>query len=69
MDRVKKLIKDKGSQVPVELEALLVDRPVVVDATVIGIWESRTGLLPNSRWVHVHRGGGTSPSKPSTTRG
>ncbi|KAL8283894.1 hypothetical protein RQP46_005326 [Phenoliferia psychrophenolica] len=49
-DRLKELIKYKGSQVaPAELEAVLLECPFVADACVIGVWyEAQATELPRA---------------------
>jgi len=49
VDRVKELIKYKGSQVaPAELEALLLTHPAIADAAVIGIPDEEAGEVPKA---------------------
>ncbi|XP_072050904.1 uncharacterized protein [Amphiura filiformis] len=49
VDRLKELIKYKGSQVaPAELEELLLTNPAVADAAVIGIPDEEAGELPKA---------------------
>ncbi|CAL1533739.1 unnamed protein product, partial [Lymnaea stagnalis] len=48
-DRLKELIKYKGSQVaPAELEALLLGHPGVQDVAVIGVPDESSGELPKA---------------------
>ncbi|CAG5124191.1 unnamed protein product [Candidula unifasciata] len=48
-DRIKELIKYKGSQVPpAELESVLLEHPGVADAAVIGVPDERAGELPRA---------------------
>jgi acyl-CoA synthetase (AMP-forming)/AMP-acid ligase II len=61
VDRVKELIKYKGSQVaPAELEALLLTHPAIADAAVIGIPDEEAGEVPKAFVV---------PNAPLTPRG
>ncbi|MDQ2650593.1 MAG: AMP-binding protein [Actinomycetota bacterium] len=47
VDRLKELIKYKGFQVPpAELEALLLNHPMIADAAVIGLPDDEAGELP-----------------------
>lgn len=47
VDRIKELIKYKGQQVsPVELEAVLMSHPKVLDAAVVGVADEDAGELP-----------------------
>jgi acyl-CoA synthetase (AMP-forming)/AMP-acid ligase II len=49
VDRLKELIKYKGFQVaPAELEALLLSRPEVADAAVVGVPDEECGELPKA---------------------
>jgi acyl-CoA synthetase (AMP-forming)/AMP-acid ligase II len=49
VDRVKELIKYKGSQVaPAVLEAILLDHPAVADAAVIGRPDEESGEIPTA---------------------
>jgi acyl-CoA synthetase (AMP-forming)/AMP-acid ligase II len=49
VDRLKELIKYKGYQVtPAELEALLISRPEIADAAVIGVPDEECGELPKA---------------------
>ncbi|KAL5264986.1 hypothetical protein ACHWQZ_G005922 [Mnemiopsis leidyi] len=49
IDRLKELIKVKGFQVaPAELEALLLEHPLIADAAVIGIPDERAGERPKA---------------------
>jgi acyl-coenzyme A synthetase/AMP-(fatty) acid ligase len=49
VDRVKELIKYKGSQVaPAALEAILLTHPAVVDAGVIGVPDAEAGEIPTA---------------------
>ena len=49
VDRVKELIKYKGSQVaPAALEAILLDHPAVADAAVIGLPDEEAGEIPTA---------------------
>ena len=49
VDRLKKLIKYRGFQVPpAELEALLVQRPAVADAAVIPTHDATAGEVPKA---------------------
>jgi acyl-CoA synthetase (AMP-forming)/AMP-acid ligase II len=49
VDRLKELIKYKGSQVaPAELEALLLDNPDVADVAVVGVPDEEAGELPKA---------------------
>jgi acyl-CoA synthetase (AMP-forming)/AMP-acid ligase II len=49
VDRLKELIKYKGFQVaPAELEALLLSRPDVGDAAVVGVPDAEAGELPKA---------------------
>lgn len=49
VDRVKELIKYKGSQIaPAELEALLLTHPAIADAAVIGIPDEEAGEVPKA---------------------
>jgi acyl-CoA synthetase (AMP-forming)/AMP-acid ligase II len=49
VDRVKELIKYKGSHVaPAELEALLLTHPAIADAAVIGIPDEEAGEVPKA---------------------
>ncbi|XP_063675580.1 uncharacterized protein LOC134812242 isoform X1 [Bolinopsis microptera] len=49
VDRLKELIKVKGFQVaPAELEALLLEHPLIADAAVIGIPDERAGERPKA---------------------
>ena len=49
VDRVKELIKYKGSQVaPAALEAILLDHPAVADAAVIGRPDEESGEIPTA---------------------
>jgi acyl-CoA synthetase (AMP-forming)/AMP-acid ligase II len=49
VDRLKELIKYKGYQVaPAELEALIVNHPMVVDVAVIGVADEEAGELPKA---------------------
>jgi acyl-CoA synthetase (AMP-forming)/AMP-acid ligase II len=51
-DRLKELLKWKGSQVaPAELEALLVTHPAISDAAVVGIPDAEAGDLPKAHVV------------------
>ena len=48
-DRMKELIKYKGSQVaPAELENILLSHPEVVDAGVVGVPDEEAGELPRA---------------------
>ena len=48
-DRIKELIKYKGSQVaPAELENILLSHPEVVDAGVVGAPDEEAGELPRA---------------------
>lgn len=48
-DRVKELIKVKGSQVaPAELEGLILDHPMVADVCVVQKPDERAGELPKA---------------------
>jgi acyl-CoA synthetase (AMP-forming)/AMP-acid ligase II len=54
VDRVKELIKYKGSQVaPAELEAILIAHPQVADCAVIGVPDDEAGELPKAFIVPV----------------
>ena len=49
IDRVKELIKYKGSQVaPAALEAILLAHPAVADAAVIGRPDEEAGEIPTA---------------------
>jgi acyl-CoA synthetase (AMP-forming)/AMP-acid ligase II len=49
VDRIKELIKYKGSQIaPAELEALLLTHPAIADAAVIGIPDEQAGEIPKA---------------------
>jgi acyl-CoA synthetase (AMP-forming)/AMP-acid ligase II len=49
VDRIKELIKYKGSQVaPAELEGVLLTHPAITDAAVIGIPEEQAGEIPKA---------------------
>jgi len=49
IDRLKEFIKVKGFQVaPAELEALLLEHPLIADAAVIGIPDDRAGERPKA---------------------
>lgn len=49
IDRLKELIKYKGSQVaPAELESILLSHPAVLDAAVIGVADEEAGELPKA---------------------
>jgi acyl-CoA synthetase (AMP-forming)/AMP-acid ligase II len=49
VDRIKELIKYKGSQIaPAELEALLLTHPAIADAAVIGIPDEQGGEVPKA---------------------
>jgi acyl-CoA synthetase (AMP-forming)/AMP-acid ligase II len=49
VDRLKELIKYKGSQVaPAELEGLLLTHPAIADAAVIGIPDEEAGEIPKA---------------------
>jgi acyl-coenzyme A synthetase/AMP-(fatty) acid ligase len=51
VDRVKKLIKYKGYQVPpAELEALLLSHPEIADAAVIGVRDAEGQEVPRRSW-------------------
>ncbi|BFZ07670.1 hypothetical protein BsWGS_10709 [Bradybaena similaris] len=48
-DRIKELIKYKGSQVPpAELESVLLEHPAIADVAVIGVPDERAGELPKA---------------------
>jgi acyl-CoA synthetase (AMP-forming)/AMP-acid ligase II len=57
VDRLKELIKYKGSQVaPAELEALIVTHPQVRDVAVIGVPDEEAGELPKAFVVPAEQG-------------
>ena len=59
VDRLKELIKVKGFQVaPAELEALLLEHPLIADAAVIGIPDERAGERPKAFVVKHPTGSG-----------
>ncbi|RHZ89788.1 hypothetical protein Glove_10g11 [Diversispora epigaea] len=66
IDRVKELIKYKGFQVaPAELEAILIDHPVVSDAAVIGVeFEENTTEYPVA-YVVLQEGNEKTPQLAS----
>jgi 4-coumarate--CoA ligase len=55
-DRIKELIKYKGSQVPpAELEALLLEHESIADVAVVGIPDERAGELPKAFVVRKNK--------------
>lgn len=61
VDRVKELIKYKGSQVaPAELEAILLSHSSVRDAAVIGVPDEKAGELPRA-YVCIKKGHHATP--------
>ncbi|KAM0748924.1 AMP binding protein [Meredithblackwellia eburnea MCA 4105] len=69
-DRLKELIKYKGSQVaPAELEAVLLDCPFVADAGVIGIWEEEQATELPRAYVVLSEAGQSERDPPSAIRG
>jgi len=62
VDRVKELIKYKGSQVaPAALEAILLAHPAVADAAVIGRPDEESGEIPTGVIVLRQQAAGTGP--------
>jgi len=64
VDRLKELIKYKGSQVaPAELEALLLTHPAVADAAVVASPDEEAGEVPKAFVVRTDAAGAVTPDE------